>query len=111
MPNRDVHADIAWHFGSNHPYCSRRLSNRNWTGDAQRDSVSCSILLGDRNLPWWAILGSIVATETSTATVLSVPGLGYGPTGMRFTRHGLYLRSCHLVVRYLLPLYFRGSLF
>ncbi|MEZ6081883.1 MAG: hypothetical protein R3C56_41275 [Pirellulaceae bacterium] len=31
-------------------------------------------LLGDRSLPWWAILGSIVATETSTATVLSVPG-------------------------------------
>src|SRR5690606_23613849 len=41
-------------------------------------------LLGDRNLPWWAILGSIVATETSTVTVLSVPGEAYGATGMRF---------------------------
>jgi len=41
-------------------------------------------LLGDRDLPWWAILGSIVATETSTATVLSVPGKAYGPDGMRF---------------------------
>src|SRR5688500_13968284 len=41
-------------------------------------------LLGDRNLPWWAILGSIVSTETSTATVLSVPGRGYGPPGMTF---------------------------
>ena len=36
-------------------------------------------LLGDRDLPWWAILGSIVATETSTATVLSVPGEGLWP--------------------------------
>lgn len=25
-------------------------------------------LLGDRDLPWWVILGSIVATETSAAT-------------------------------------------
>src|SRR4051795_8024365 len=49
-------------------------------------------LLGDRDLPWWAILGSIVATETSTATVLSVPGEASGlpghpeipGTGMRF---------------------------
>ena len=46
-------------------------------------------LLGDRNLPWWAILGSIVATETSTATVLSVPGLGYGTTGLRFLQLAL----------------------
>src|SRR5438132_931124 len=38
-------------------------------------------LLGDRDLPWWAILGSIVATETSTATVLSVPGEACGLPG------------------------------
>ena len=25
-------------------------------------------LLGDGKLPWWAVLGSIVATETSTAS-------------------------------------------
>ena len=37
-----------------------------------------AFLLGDRDLPWWAILGSIVATETSAATVLSVPGEAYG---------------------------------
>ncbi|MBL8813235.1 MAG: transporter, partial [Planctomycetaceae bacterium] len=41
-------------------------------------------LLGGRSLPWWAILGSIVATETSTATVLSVPGEAYGSVGMKW---------------------------
>ncbi|MEC8473470.1 MAG: transporter, partial [Planctomycetota bacterium] len=30
-------------------------------------------LLGGRDLPWYSILGSIVATETSTATFLSIP--------------------------------------
>src|SRR5687768_7594078 len=68
-------------------------------------------LLGDRNLPWWAILGSIVATETSGATVLSVPGEGYGPTGMKFLQIALgYIVGRAIIVYGLLPLYFRGRL-
>ncbi len=71
-----------------------------------------AFLLGNRNLPWWAILGSIVATETSTATVLSVPGVGYGPTGLRFLQLAMgYILGRSIVVWILLPLYFRGSLF
>ncbi len=71
-----------------------------------------SYLLGDRNLPWWAILGSIVATETSTATVLSVPGHGYGPVGMRFLQLAFgYIIGRTIVVKLLLPLYFSGKLF
>jgi solute:Na+ symporter, SSS family len=77
-----------------------------------RNTSVQAYLLGDRNLPWWAILGSIVATETSTATVLSVPGEGYGPTGMRFLQLALgYIVGRTLVVSVLLPLYFRGQLF
>ncbi len=69
-------------------------------------------LLGDRNLPWWAILGSIVATETSTATVLSVPGKAYGPDGMKFLQLAFgYLIGRTVIVRVLLPLYFQGKLF
>ncbi len=68
-------------------------------------------LLGDRSLPWWAILGSIVATETSTATVLSVPGEGFGPTGMTFLQMAMgYICGRWIVVQVLLPLYFRGAL-
>jgi SSS family transporter len=81
-----------------------RLSGKN-------NSVE-SFLLGDRNLPWWAILGSIVATETSTATVLSVPGTAYGPVGMRFLQIALgYLFGRAVVVHLLLPLFFQGKLF
>jgi SSS family solute:Na+ symporter len=69
-------------------------------------------LLGDRNLPWWAILGSIVATETSTATVLSVPGEAYGPSGMKFLQLAFgYVLGRAIIVHFLLPLYFRGELF
>lgn len=70
-----------------------------------------SYLLGDRNLPWWAILGSIVATETSIATVLSVPGHGFGDTGFKFLQLALgFLLGRILVVVFLLPQYFRGKL-
>ncbi len=71
-----------------------------------------SYLLGDRNLPWWAILGSIVATETSTATVLSVPAEAFGPAGMKFLQLAIgYIVGRTIIVYVLLPLYFRGKLF
>jgi SSS family transporter len=70
-----------------------------------------SYLLGDRNLPWWAIMGSIVATETSAATVVSVPGEAYGPTGMKFLQIAIgYIVGRAIIVYVLLPLYFRGKL-
>lgn len=77
----------------------------------KNDSVE-AFLVGNRNMPWWAILGSIVATETSTATVLSVPGVGYGPVGMRFLQIALgYILGRLIVVQLLLPLFFQGKLF
>src|SRR5947207_14796601 len=39
----------------------------------QRDATD--YFLGHRGLPWWALMLSIVATETSAVTVISVPGL------------------------------------
>jgi SSS family transporter len=70
-------------------------------------------LLGGRHLPWWAILGSIVATETSTATFLSVPGVAYAQGGdLRFLQLALgYLLGRMLITIVLLPLYFRGQIF
>jgi solute:Na+ symporter, SSS family len=75
-------------------------------------------VLGDRDLPWWAILGSIVAAETSAATVLSVPGEASGVpgtattgTGMAFLQLALgYIVGRAIIVQVLLPLYFRGKL-
>lgn len=69
-------------------------------------------LLGGRSLPWWAILGSIVATETSTATVLSVPGEAYGSVGMKWLQLPLgYIVGRAFVVAVFLPRYFQGALF
>ncbi len=68
-------------------------------------------LLGGRNLPWWTILISIVATETSTATVLSIPGDGYSGAGYRFLQLAMgFAIGRVLVTIFLLPRYFEGKL-
>ena len=49
--------------------------------------------LGERNIPAWAVMISIVATETSTATFLSVPGVAYeGRFHLPAAGDGLHLR-------------------
>lgn len=73
-------------------------------------------LLGGRNLPWWVLLLSIVATETSTATFLSVPGIAFsdslGTGDLRFLQLPLgYLIGRTIATYGLLPLYFKGQLF
>ncbi|QDT55470.1 Sodium/glucose cotransporter [Caulifigura coniformis] len=69
-------------------------------------------LLGGRNMSWWAILGSIVSTETSAATFLSVPGLAYAQGGnFSFLQLAFgYILGRIVVTMFLLPLYFRGEL-
>ena len=46
-----------------------------WLGRGQADNRD--YFLGAHRLPTWALLVSIVATETSTVTFLSVPGKSY----------------------------------
>ncbi len=81
-------------------------------GRGQRD-VS-AYLLGGRDLPWWAVLFSIVATETSTVTFLSIPALAFNPEGgnLLFLQLTLgYIVGRFVVVFLFLPHYFRGNLF
>ena len=66
--------------------------------------------LADRQIPWWAISLSIVAAETSTLTIISVPGLAY-ETDFRFLQLVLgYLVGRAIISILLIPQYFRGEL-
>ena len=83
-----------------------------WVGRGQRDLQS--YLLGGRDLPWWAILGSLVATETSTATFLSVPGIAFARQSgdLRFLQLTFgYIIGRWIVSIVLLPWYFKGQLY
>src|SRR3954449_8237337 len=67
--------------------------------------------LADRNIPWWAISLSIVAAETSTLTIISIPGLAYD-TNFGFLQVVIgYLVGRVVISFLLLPHYFRGELF
>jgi solute:Na+ symporter, SSS family len=67
--------------------------------------------LADRNIPWWAIALSIVAAETSTLTIISIPGLAYD-TNLTFLQVVLgYLVGRVVISFILLPQYFRGDLY
>src|SRR5213079_3167075 len=67
--------------------------------------------LADRSIPWWAIALSIVAAETSTLTIISIPGLAYD-TNFTFLQVVLgYLAGRVIISFILLPHYFRGELY
>jgi len=74
--------------------------------------------LSDNNAPWWALMGSIVATETSTVTFISVPayafaanasGVGGNLTFLQIVFG--YLIGRVVIVLLFIPLYFKGELF
>src|SRR5579859_76770 len=67
--------------------------------------------LGGRTAPWWALAFSIVATETSTLTIIGTPAISYGGN-MTFLQLVFgYLIGRILIVVLLLPGYFRGEFF
>lgn len=69
-----------------------------------------SYFLADRNLPWWSITLSIVAAETSTLTIISVPGLAWaGDFGFLQLALG-YLLGRIVICILFLPRYFRGEM-
>ena len=79
-----------------------------WLGRGQRGGRD--YFLGRRSLPWGAVMLSIVATETSTLTFLSIPGVAYlGGVGFLQITFG-YLLGRVTVAAVLLPAYQRGEL-
>jgi SSS family transporter len=82
-----------------------------WIGRGKQSSAD--YFLGNRSLPWGALLLSIVATETSTVTFLSIPGIA-AAIGGNFTFLQItigYIVGRLFVVFVLLPVYFRGTPF
>ncbi len=67
--------------------------------------------LAGRDIPWWAIALSIVAAETSTLTIISIPGLAYD-TNLTFLQVVMGYMVGRIVISFvLLPHYFRGDLY
>jgi len=88
-------------------YFTFTLSLGLWVARRQRNATD--YFLGARDLPAWAILLSIVATETSAVTVISLPGVG-ARGDLTFLQLAFgYLIGRIGVAIWLLPGYFRGD--
>src|SRR3954470_17653578 len=79
-----------------------------YVGRRQRDAKD--YFVADREIPWWAVLFSIVASETSALTFISIPGLAYvGNLGFLEIAVG-YLVGRIALAYTLLPRYYEGNL-
>ena len=79
---------------------------------AKRQQTTSDYFLGDRSVPWWAVAFSIVATETSTITFISVPGIAFARGGnFQFLQLVFGYLAGRIVISLLfIPSYFRGEL-
>ncbi len=77
-----------------------------------RQETTEDYFVGDRSVPWWAIAASIVATETSTITFISVPGIAFAKDGnFGFLQLVFGYMLGRVVISLLfIPLYFKGEL-
>ena len=82
-------------------------------GRKQRNATD--YFVASHSIPWWALMLSIVATETSALTFISTPGLAYG-TGRGVGDLGFlqivagYILGRIVVAAVLLPRYFKGKM-
>ena len=77
----------------------------------KRQRTMRDYFLAGRNIPWWAISLSIVAAETSTLTIISIPGLAYD-SNLTFLQVVMGYVAGRVIISFvLLPQYFRGELY
>jgi Na+/proline symporter len=77
---------------------------------AGRQKTSKDYFVGEGHMPWWTVSFSVVATETSVLTVISVPGGAYSGQGFGNVELALgYVIGRVVVATVLIPLYKRGG--
>ena len=78
----------------------------------RRQHSTTRYFVGGREVPWWAISASIVGTETSTVTFISVPGIAYAAGGdFRFLQIVFgYVVARVFISIFFMPRYFTGEL-
>ena len=79
-----------------------------WSAGTQKSSTD--YFLGGREMPWWAILFSVVATETSTLTFISIPAVAYGGNLLFLQLTIGYILGRIIVAIWFLPAYVKGEM-
>ena len=92
------------------------LLGTTWLGHrkAGRQESARDFFLGGRQLPWWVVSASIIATEISAVTFISLPSVVYRPGGdITYLQIGLFgsLIARGLVGYVLLPAYYEREIY
>ncbi|HEU4752650.1 MAG TPA: sodium:proline symporter, partial [Armatimonadota bacterium] len=66
----------------------------------RRENSLHDFALGGRQVPWWAVMASIIAAETSAATFLGAPGEGYDKRSLAYVQLVLGLIIGRFIVGY-----------
>lgn len=77
---------------------------------AGRQRSTSDYFLGGHRIPWWAVLFSVVATETSTLTFISIPAVAYGGSFTFLQITFGYIVGRTGVSLLFLPKYYQGQL-
>ena len=80
-----------------------------WLGRGQK--TTRDYFLGGRELPWWAVAFSIVATETSALTFIGVPAMAYGGNLMFIQIVIGYVIGRIVLAVVMVPLYFKKEIY
>jgi solute:Na+ symporter, SSS family len=75
----------------------------------QQQHSAKDYFLGGNSAPWWALAFSIVATETSTLTIIGTPAIAYAGNLTFLQLVFGYILGRFLITALLLPGYFRGE--
>ena len=60
-----------------------------------------SFAVGNRNIPWWAVLASILAAEISAGTFLGAPGEGYEKRNFTYAQLALGTILARVIIAYI----------
>jgi len=86
-----------------------------WIGHklSGKNATIRDFFLGGRSLPWWAVSGSMIATEISALTFIGVPGGVYALQGnWTYLQWGIGSIIARFIVGYwLVPLYYKEEIY
>lgn len=80
-----------------------------WVGHGGKDDSERDLLVGDRQIPWWAVLLSVLGSEISALTFVGVPAFAYTGnwTYLQVTLGAIGGR--YLVGRFFVPAFYRHN--
>jgi len=80
-----------------------------WFGRDQKNTRD--YFLGGRDIPWWGIGASIVATETSALTIIGVPAIAYGGNILFIQMIVGYVIARIILAVVMVPHYMKGEIY